>query len=191
MKAKTIVCAAAGAFLALFGCRPSTQPTIGTVQEASEKVLVVYYSWGGNTRAAAEAIHAKTGGDLFEIKITDPYPADYQECLKRAKADISAKARPALSADVENLDSYNVIFVGSPNWYGTMAPPLATFLSSHDFSGKIVIPFFTNGGGGMQNCEHDVQELCPNAQFGKAGTFREGTRKGLAEWLDSVFSPRK
>lgn len=116
--------------------------------------LIAYYSWHGNTRKIAEMIADETGGDLFEIKPKVPYTTDYSQCVKQVKEEIYAGFRP------EN-DSYNTIFIGTPIWWYTMAPPVATFLESFDTAGKTVIPFHTHGGGGT--FEKDVAALCPDA----------------------------
>lgn len=155
------------ALLATLGCsskmtpatEPEASPEQGKIAVAPASVLVAYYSWGGNTRHVAEQIQKATGGDLFEIKPVTPYPEDYRACVDQAGVEIKAGARPELASKPESLDAYQVIFVGSPNWWGTIAPPVTTFLAAYDWSGKKVIPFFTHGGGGLQNCEKDVRAL--------------------------------
>ena len=93
------------------------------------------------------------------------------------------------------MQKYDVIFVGSPNWWGTMAPPVATFLTSYDLKGKTVIPFFTHGGGGVQNCERDVRKLCNGSNLPKAGVFSGGSirRSGdaIANWVNEVVTVKK
>ena len=93
------------------------------------------------------------------------------------------------------MQKYDVIFVGSPNWWGTMAPPVATFLTSYDLKSKTVIPFFTHGGGGVQNCERDVRKLCNGSNLPKAGVFSGGSvrRSGdaIANWVNEVVTVKK
>ncbi|MBR0458256.1 MAG: NAD(P)H-dependent oxidoreductase [Victivallales bacterium] len=159
---------------------------------ASAKTLVAYYSWSpdGNTRFVAQVIAEATGADLLELKLEKDYSTDYDVCVKQAKADWLSKARPALAVKCENIAEYDTIFVGSPNWWGTIAPPLLTFLCSYDFTGKKVIPFFTHGGGGMQKCEEDVKKAIPKANlvFAKTwwGTFVKMKKEEIIAWAKSV-----
>lgn len=188
MKSKIISSAIAGMMVATLACSAEDTP----IPVSSEKILVAYYSWGGNTKGAAEQIQKTIGGTLFEIKPEKPYSSNYRECTEEAKRDINANVRPALASKIDNLKDYEVIFVGSPNWWGTIAPPVATFLTTHDLKGKIVIPFFTHGGGGMQNCERDVAKFCSDAKLVKAATFPgSSTRHAndkLVEWVNSVVN---
>jgi flavodoxin len=133
-----------------------------------DKILIACFSWSGNTRVVAGQIQKTVGGDLFEIKTTKAYPKDSRECIDAAQKEQQANARPELSAKVENMDAYNIIFVGYPNWWGTLPMPLFTFLESYDFKGKTIIPFCTHGGGRLGRSMGDIRKLCPNA------TIREG-----------------
>lgn len=96
------------------GCSAQEQPKVST---EPSRILIAYYSWGGNTKYAAAQIQKETGGTLFEIKPVKPYPADYRECTVQAKKEIQEGARPELSARVEDLGKYDVVFIGSPNWW--------------------------------------------------------------------------
>lgn len=191
MNKKAMACAIAASLLG--GVSASAQDLKpGKVETRPEKVLIAYYSWGGNTRAAAEMIQQETGGTLFEIKPVKPYPSDYRKCTEVAKQDINAGVRPELQAKVSGIANYDVVFVGSPNWWGTMAPPVATFLTTHDLAGKTVIPFFTHGGGGMQRSETDVKKLCGKSSVLKAATFSGGgirsAREAMKKWLDEAVA---
>lgn len=193
MNGKAMVCAMAGMIASMAGSAAADDAASQKASAEPGKILIAVYSWGGNTLQIAEKIHQATGGTLFEIKAATPYSEDYSTCLKEAKRDIDSGARPALAADVADFGKYDVIFVGSPNWYGTFAPPLATFLASHDFSGKTVIPFFSNGGGGMQRCEQDVRKFFAatrDCTVARAITFSFGNATGMAEWLDAVIDVR-
>ena len=160
-----------------------------------KKVLVAYFSRSGNTKAIANYIKDLTGGDLFEIQTAKPYPADYHACTEVAKKEKNDNARPALKEKVKNMEEYDIIFIGFPNWWGTMAPPVATFLTSYDLKSKTVIPFFTHGGGGVQNCERDVRKLCNGSNLPKAGVFSGGSvrRSGdaIANWVNEVVTVKK
>ena len=139
--------------------------------------LIAYYSrkgenyWSGgvknlekgNTERIAEFIAEATGGDLFEIETVKEYAADYYECIDDAQAEKRADARPEIKADVENMNDYDTIFLGYPNWWGTCPMCVFTFLEGHDLSGKRIIPFCTNEGSGMGGSERDIKKACPGA----------------------------
>ena len=97
-------------------------------QQPSGKVLVAYFSHSGNTREVARQISEATGGDLFEIVPATPYPTEYRAVVDQGKKEIEAGVRPALKNPVGDLSQYDVIFVGSPCWWATIAPPVATLL---------------------------------------------------------------
>lgn len=128
-----------------------------------QKILIAYYSYSGNTRVIAEDIQKATGGELFEIVPAQAYPKDYDDVVAQAKQEIRADARPELKTKVANIAEYDAIFVGSPNWWSTIAPPVMTFLTSYDLADKKVIPFITHGGGGLAKCADDVKRLAPKS----------------------------
>ena len=165
---------AAGSCCALFGAAGAEAPKLSV---SPDKVLVVYYSWGGNTKVAAEEIARAAGAKCFAIRPKKAYPQDYRTCVKQAKNECANGTMPELAAWPDDLTRYDVIFVGSPNWWGTMAPPLRTFLSSPALVGKTIIPFFTNGGGGMQNCERDVRKVCSRSKVIAGDSFYGTTVK--------------
>ncbi|MDO4551329.1 MAG: flavodoxin [Planctomycetia bacterium] len=158
---------------------------------ASEKILVAYYSWSGSTRAAAKMIQAECGGEIFEIVPVRPYPSDYQKCVEQAKKECRSDFHPDLKETLANVGKYEVIFVGSPNWWGTVAPPVATFLTAYDFNGKILVPFITHGGGGMQNCLRDVKRMCPGVNIPQTGVFSgysiKNEQRKIVELVQSVL----
>ena len=195
MIGKAMVCMMAGAMFSMFGCSAEDRVPAAKVTAEPGKVLVAYYSYSGNTRFAAERIQKATGGDIFEIKPAAPYPDDYNACVDQAKKEIAAGLKPELAEKVKEFDKYEVIFVGTPNWWSTMAPPVLTFLSGYDFSGKTVIPFVTHGGGGMARCETDMRKAVPKANFGKGGAFSgrniKNSEAALAGWIDEVITVKK
>jgi len=109
----------------------------------SDKDLIVYYSWSGNTAKIARLIERKIGGNLIEIEIEDAYPSSYNDVVEQAKKEIRKGYKPSIKTEIYNIESYNRIFIGSPNWWSTIAPPVATFLSKYDLSEKTVLPFLT------------------------------------------------
>lgn len=126
-------------------------------------VLIAFYSWSGRTRKLAHLIHSRVDGELFEIEPVEPYPTSYSETLRRARREIREGLRPPLKSRLRTVEPYRLIFLGSPNWWGTVAPPVATFLTEYEFAGKAIAPFFTHGGGGLQGMLDAVKELCPNS----------------------------
>ncbi len=180
----------------LCGVSAKDTATVRIVTEPS-KVLIAYYSWSeaGNTRYAAQQIQKATGGTLFEIKPETAYPSDYSKCVQQAKKEIRGNYRPKLSSMPENFDKYKVIFIGSPNWWGTMAPPVASFIEKLKLTGKTVIPFFTHGSGGMQNCERDVRKMAAKANLMPAKAFTGATirkaDKEIADWVNSMLNLKK
>ena len=130
------------------------------------KTAVVYFSWSGNTRFAAETIAKKAGADLFEIKAETPYNGDFGKCCDEAKPECQGKTlRPIKPIEGLDLAKYNLVFVGSPNWWGTMAPPVRTWVtqSKAALKGKTVCLFQTHGGGGMQRVGKDFAEVIGDA----------------------------
>ncbi len=194
MKKRTMALVMAASFFGAAGCS-AENAAAQKIHTESGRVLIAYYSWSGNTRFAAEQIQKLTGGTLFEIKPLKPYPSNYSACVDQAKKECREGTRPELAAKVQDFAKYNVIFVGTPNWWSTMAPPVRSFLSEYDFSGKTVIPFVTHGGGGMANCERDMRKTCPKANFGKAGAFSGGSIRNaeaaLKKWVGEAADIQK
>lgn len=155
-----------------------------------KKILIAYFSRTGNTREMARQIQKATGGDIFEIVPLKPYPAAYQDVVEQAKKEIKAGFKPELKTKLKDISKYDVIFVGSPNWWSTIAPPVTAFLASYDLSGKTVIPFVTHGGGGMAHCEADVKKLCPKSKFLKGlavnGRSVKNAQDEINEWLREI-----
>lgn len=127
-----------------------------------QKKLVVFYSWGENTKAVAEHIQRKTDADILELKVIDEYPSDYQECIKRVRQEGRSYA-VELKNEMPNLTKYKTIFVGSPCWWGTIASAMRTFLTTYDFTGKTIAPFMTHGTSGL--CIQEIKSLCAGANI--------------------------
>jgi flavodoxin len=152
-------------------------------------ILIAYYSWHGNTRKVAEQIADATGGTLFEIEPVQPYSTDYGPTSARAKDEIRRGVRPELRSMPE-LDATSTVFVGTPIWCGTMAPPVATFLGCPDLSGKTVVPFCTHGGGGSGSFGRDVAKLCPSSTVARelslSGDGGNAAVGQIRSWLDAI-----
>ena len=137
-------------------------PSTENKGEKKMKCAVVYFSWSGNTRFAAETIAKKTGADLYEIKAETPYNSNYGKCCDEAKPECYGKTlRPIKPIEGLDLAKYDLVFVGSPNWWGTMAPPVRTWVtqSKEALKGKKVCLFQTHGGGGMQRVGKEFAEI--------------------------------
>ena len=152
-------------------------------------ILIVYYSWSGNTRAIAELIGRETGGTLFEIEPVQSYSTNYVAVVEQAKEEIQSGFRPDLKA-LPEIDSYKVVFLGSPIWWHTMAPPLAAFIDSSDLKNKTVVPFHTHGGGGAGEFEKDILKMCPDSKvINGYGTYNRGgseTKAQIGAWLKDI-----
>lgn len=139
---------------------------------SQKKLLVAYFSHTGNTRAIARQIQEATGADVFEIVPANPYPESYGDVLARGRQELKDNVMPELKTESPDLAPYDVIFVGSPNWFNTIVPPVMAFLSGRDFSGKTIVPFMTHGGGGLGKSQQDLQRLAPGATLLEGRAFR-------------------
>lgn len=153
-------------------------------------ILVVYFSHSGNTRVIANQIHEKVGGDNFEIVTVNPYPTDYDAVVDQAKQEQEDNYRPELATEVKDIDSYDVVFVGYPNWWGTMPMPVFTFLEEYDFSGKTIIPFCTHEGSGLGRSVEDITTICPQSTIQKGlairGSSIETAQDDVSKWLHEI-----
>ena len=136
-----------------------------TPKEEAPKMLVLYYSQTGNTKAVAEAIANKLGADIEEITMVDPYDPDFQATIDRCKKDQEQGVLPEIQPVKADIANYDVIFLGFPVWFGTYAPPVTTFLNAADFSGKKIVPFCTFGSGGLESSANDLKNVQPHAEI--------------------------
>ena len=171
------------------------------------KKLVVYFSHTGenynvgyinegNTHIIAQMISDATGADIWEIAPLKPYPKDsYDECIKIAKDELKANARPAIQGDID-IEEYDVIFLGYPNWWGEPPMCIYTFIEKHDWDGKTVIPFITHEGSGMAGTDKRIANACKGANVltgkglaiqGKvAQEHRDVARSNVDSWLKGL-----
>lgn len=156
----------------------------------AEQILIVYFSHSGNTRKIANLIHLEVGGTTHEIRPEVPYPNAYNAVVDQAKKEIQAGHKPALQPTLDNVGSYDTIIVGSPNWWSTIAPPVATFLSEYDLSGKTIVPFCTHGGGGLGRIARDIARLCPQSTILSSleiyGSGSEDAQARVSAWLRKI-----
>lgn len=152
-------------------------------------ILIAYFSWSGNTENAAQIIQEQTGADIIELNPAEPYSSNYSEVLDQAQKDMNADARPELANHVENMEQYDTILLGYPNWWATIPMPVATFIEEYDFSGKTIIPFCSHGGGGFGQSITDISKLAPNSRIGEGLSihYSGGTslENDITTWLNS------
>lgn len=181
-----------------------------------EKLLIAYFSYGenaalpngvdastsasinlrngkttGNTGVIANMIAEETGGELHSIMTKEKYPSDYNEVVEQGKAENQADIRPELISEIENLDEYDTIFVGFPNWWYDMPMAMYSFFDEYDFSGKTIIPFCTSGGSGFSDSISTIKSLEPNADVVENGLSISGSRidnaqSDVASWLSEL-----
>ena len=157
--------------------------------ETDGKVLIAFFSWGGNTRGIAEEIQSQTGADLFEIELVTPYSTDYNTVLMEAQRDQNRQARPEIKNKVENFEQYDTILLGYPNWWASIPMPIASFLEEYDFSGKTIIPFCSHGGGRFGQSLTAITKLAPDAVMGEPLSIHYSGGSSLpddiAAWLET------
>ena len=176
------------------GKAAAPNPAVESKGDKKMKTAVVYFSWSGNTRFAAETIAKKAGADLFEIKAETPYSEDFQKCCDEAKPECNGKKlRPIKPIEGLDLAKYDVVFVGTPNWWGTMAPPVRTWVTQNKdaLKGKTVCIFQTHGGGGMQRIGKDFAEVIGDAaKVLPPKAFSGSSIKSNAAALEAFVSER-
>lgn len=153
--------------------------------ENNGNILIAYFSWSGNTENAAEVISQKTGADVIELNPVEPYSSNYNEVLDEAQEDMNNDARPELANHVENMEQYDTILLGYPNWWATIPMPVASFLEEYDFSGKTIIPFCSHGGGGFGQSITDISKLAPNSRIGEGLSIHYSGGSSLDSDIDN------
>ena len=184
----------------------TAQTETGSPTESNgKKILVAYFSRAdenykvgtiekGNTQIIAEYIASEVGADSFHIETVTAYPADYDECCDVAKKELADKARPEIKGSIENMEQYDIVFLGYPIWWGDMPMAVYSFMDSYDFSDKVVIPFNAHEGSGESGTYSAIGNFLPKAQVlsgmaiqGKtAQEFNSDTQKSVREWLDGL-----
>ncbi len=148
----------------------------------------------GNTHIIADMIAEQVDADLFEISTVVPYPDEYEACTETAKQEQDEDARPELSAAVESMEDYDVIFLGYPIWWSDMPMAVYTFLESYDFSGKTIIPFCTHEGSGLSSTDSSIAEICTGADVldglemrgSVAQNSQDEALTAVTDWLDKI-----
>jgi Flavodoxins len=216
MKTKIIAVLSTLLILSLSGCSTRTETNTNDtakqiVKSKDKKILIVYFAVAenskvdaissasvrevngdakGNIRILAETIQSKVGGDLFSIEIAQDYPGGVKELVDFAEKEQKSNARPKLVSHIENLDKYDTIFIGYPNWWYDLPMPIYSFLEEYDFSGKNIIPFCTHDGSGFSKTIETIEELEQNAAVMKGLAVNQRNvlkvEGDVAEWLDKM-----
>lgn len=175
--------------LALIGVLFFNQKSLAKkeIDMSNKKVLIAYYSYSGNTKRVAEKIQQLTNGDIFEIVPKKAYPNNYNDVVNLAKDEKQKDIKPELT-DNGNVKDYDIIFLGTPVWWYTMASPVKTFISNNDFSGKTIVPFCTHGGGGASSTYIDMQKLAKGAKVTEGYTSYENSAKDseITDWINKL-----
>lgn len=151
-------------------------------------ILIAYFTRTNNTGTVAERIAELTGGTLYRIETVEPYPEDYTECTEVAREQLENGTRPQLSGTVENMEKYNIVFVGCPVWWGDAPMPIWSFLESesYDFSGKTVIPFCTYATTGWETTLDRIVALTPDSEHLDGFHVSGRNTNGVEDWLREI-----
>jgi len=154
-----------------------------------KKTLVAYFSATGTTKAVAQKLAKVAGADLYEIKPSQPYTAadlDWTNKQSRSTVEMNnPKSRPAIATKVENMESYDVVYVGFPIWWYTAPTIIKTFMESYDFNGKIVIPFATSGGSSISKADSDLRKTYPSIKWKEGRLLNSASNGELKTWAES------
>ena len=173
--------------MTVVSCGPKKENQKEAPKAETPKVLVLYYSQTSNTKAVATEIATRLGADIEEIVLTKPYDEDFQATIERCKQDREQGIVPEIQPLAADIAKYDVVFLGYPVWFGTYAPPVITFLSQVDLSGKKVVPFCTFGSGGLESSMKDLAEAQPKAEilpgYGVRAARLEAAPKEIDQFL--------
>jgi flavodoxin len=144
----------------------------------------------GNTEVIANKIEKLTGSDMFEIETVKSYPKDYTETTNVAQKELRENNKPELTKKVSDIDSYDVIYLGYPNWWGTMPMPVFSFLEQYDLTGKTIVPFCTHEGSALGRSEDDIKKTCPKSKVLDGLAIRgknvKDADKEVSDWLKKI-----
>lgn len=168
------------------------------------KIAIVYFSrkdgnyWGGsiknlekgNTEVVSEFVQQAVGGKLFEIVPDKEYPKDYYACCDEAKVELQERARIEPVEYMDDLEEYDIVFLGYPIWWGTIPMAVDTFLRHYDWAGKTIAPFCTNEGSGLGSSVRFIEEACPGAKVVKGlsitGSKASKSGREISDWATSI-----
>jgi len=168
------ICAA---MLVMSSCsRAQTAPETTEILK-DRKVLIVYMSRTKNTKTVAEIIHKNVGGTLVELEVKNPYPENYKAIVEQVTKENETGYLPPLKTKIDNIEKYDIVFVGFPTWGMQLPPPMKSFLSQNNFKGKTIIPFNTNAGYGIGSSFDKVKELSPESKIPEGFTIKGGKER--------------
>lgn len=154
------------------------------------KILVVYFTWGGNSRTLAGYAKDITGGDIFEIVPAQPYPSQYRATTQQAREELDNNYLPAIRNQINNISSYDTIILVYPIWWGTIPQIVKRFLQDNNFSGKTIAPICTHEGSRMGRSVTDIKALCPNSTITEGLDVRGGNvgsaRNTVRDWINKI-----
>lgn len=142
-----------------------------------KKILIVYLSRTNNTKAVAEIIHKKVGGDLVALELATPYPENYQQIVAQVSKENDEGYLPPLKTQIEDINQYDLVFLGFPTWGMQLPTPMKSFLNQYSLAGKTVIPFNTNAGYGIGNSFETVKQLCLDSKILEGYSTRGGVER--------------
>lgn len=195
-----IMVAIFGIFTYLNNNQNESQDTNETVSNESKtddinienmgNTLILYFSMSGNTETVANYIHEEIGGDIVKLETVQTYPEDYDELVDCAREEQRDNARPELETTIENIEQYDTIFLGYPNWWGDMPMPIYSFLDQYDLSYKTIVPFITHGGSGLSGTSANIANEEPDAVVTEGlainGDDVDDCQDEVNEWLDEL-----
>lgn len=195
----------------------TTEPALAENNNAeNSKILIAYFSYGenaefpadvdasssasiqmlngkitGNTGLIADYIAKATGGDVFSILTAEKYPSNYNDTVDAGQAEKNNNVKPEIATHIENLDDYDTIFIGFPNWWYGMPMVMYTFFDEYDFSGKTIVPFCTSGGSAFSDSISEMKKLEPNAVVIDDGlhigaSSASGAESQVKEWINGL-----
>ena len=170
---------------------PEDETPVESEDDSGKKILIAYFSATNNTEGIANHLNEILDADLYEIVPETPYTSDdlnYNDRSSRSSQEMNdPDARPAISGSVDNMEQYDVIFLGYPNWWASIPMPVASFLEEYDFSGKTIIPFCSHGGGRFGQSLTAITKLVPDAVLGEGLAVSYSGGSGLSDdvaaWL--------
>lgn len=188
---RLLIAAAASVAAPLLSAAASAQ----VAEKPTSKVLIAYYSRTGTTRELANQIQQRIGGDLFELRTAHSYPREYRATTHQAKREQQENFRPRLTAEVQNMEVYDTVYIGFPNWWGTLPMVFFSFLERYDLAGKKIVPFCTHEGSHFGGSLGDVGALCPKSTLLEGIALRGGgvekvqsnsARAEVVQWLKKI-----
>lgn len=142
-----------------------------------KNILIVYVSRTKNTKTIADIIHQNTGGTLIELELQNPYPEDYKAIVDQVAKENDTNFLPLLKTKIDDIEKYDVIFLGFPTWGMQLPPPMKSFLCQNNFKGKTIILFNTNAGYGIGNSFDTVKKLSPGSKILEGFTIKGGVER--------------